>query len=61
VRDIGWTLLAPVGLVALVVLGPLVVIGIVLWTILLILVGAASYLLGGDALSDLQRLYRWLT
>jgi len=61
VRDIGWVLLAPVGLVALIVLGPLVVIGVVLWTILLILVGAASYLLGGDALSDLQRLYRWLT
>ena len=60
-RDIGWVLLAPVGLVALIVLGPLVVIGVVLWTILLILVGAASYLLGGDALSDLQRLYRWLT
>ena len=59
-KDIGWVLLAPLGLAAFVVLGPFVAVGIVLWTILLLLIGCASYTLRGDAWRDLQRLGRWI-
>ena len=59
-KDIGWVLLAPVGLVAFIVLGPFVAVGIVLWTILLSLYAITLYVLRGDAWHDLQRLRRWI-
>ena len=58
-RDIGWVLLAPFGLAAFVILGPLVAVGIVLWTILLGLAALVSYM-ARDLPADLRRLFRKL-